>query len=73
VICEFCSRETVERKVRRMHWYNKHLYIVENVPAQVCKTCGERFYHAQVLDEIDRLRDSDHEVMEKIEVEVVAL
>jgi hypothetical protein len=46
---------------------------VENVPAQVCKTCGERFYHAQVLDEIDRLLDSDHEVMEKIEVEVVAL
>jgi YgiT-type zinc finger domain-containing protein len=73
MICEFCSVETVERKVRRMHWYNKQLYIVENVPAQVCKTCGERFYHAQVLDEIDRLLDSDHEVMEKIEVEVVAL
>ncbi len=73
MICEFCSGETIERKVRRMHWYNKQLYIVENVPAQVCKTCGERFYHAQVLDEIDRLLDSDHEVMERIEVEVVAL
>jgi YgiT-type zinc finger domain-containing protein len=71
--CEFCGDEIVERKVRRLHWHNKQLYIVENVPAQVCKTCGERFYHAQVLDEIDRLLDSDHEVMEKIEVEVVAL
>jgi len=73
MICEFCSDETVERKVRRIHWYNKQLYIVENVPAQVCRTCGERFYHAQVLDEIDRLLASDHEVRKMIEVEVVAL
>ncbi len=73
MICEFCGSETFEKKVKRLHWYNKKLYIVENVPAQVCAECGERYFHAQVLDEIDRMLDEDHEVMERIEVEVVAL
>ena len=73
MICEFCGCETIEKKVKRLHWYNKKLYIVENVPTQVCTECGERYFHAQVLDEIDRMLDMDHEVMERIEVEVVAL
>ena len=73
MICEFCSDKMIEKKVKRLHWYRKQLYIVENVPAQVCQTCGERYYHAQVLDEIDQLLAADHEVRERIEVEVVAL
>ncbi len=72
-ICEFCEGETVEKKVKRFHWYNKQLYIVENVPALVCVECGERYFHAQVLDEIDTMLAADHEVTERIEVEVVTL
>jgi YgiT-type zinc finger domain-containing protein len=71
--CEYCGYDMVERKVKRFHWCCKRLYLIENVPAQVCKMCGGRFYHAQVLDEIDLLLASDHEVMERIEVEVVVL
>ncbi|NKQ36979.1 MAG: YgiT-type zinc finger protein [Chloroflexi bacterium] len=73
MICEFCGSETIEKKVKRLHWFNKKLYIVENVPARVCAECGERYFHAEVLDEIDHMLDEDHEVMERIEVEVVAL
>ena len=72
MICEFCNSETVEKKVRRLHWYNKKLYFVENVPAQVCRECGERYFHAQILDEIDRMVATDHEVIERLEVEVMA-
>ncbi len=73
MICEFCGSEMIEKKVKRLHWFNKKLYIVENVPAQVCVECGERYFHAQTLDEIDRMLELDHEVVERIEVEVVAL
>lgn len=73
MICEFCHSETIEKKVKRMHWYKKQLYIIENVPAQVCLQCGERYFHAQVLDEIDRMLETDYEVIERIEVDVMTL
>jgi hypothetical protein len=49
------------------------LYIVENVEAEVCSECGERYFHAKVLDGIDSLLESAHTVKEKLEVEVVSL
>lgn len=73
MICEFCGTQTVKRKVRRMHWLNGQLYIVENVPAEVCPECGERYFHATVLDEIDAMLAADHPVQKRLEVEVVAL
>ena len=71
--CEFCGGETVSKKVKRQHWLHDKLYIVENVDAEVCPECGERYFHAKVLDEIDRLLDSDHHVKNRMEVEVVSL
>ncbi len=43
------------------------------MPAQVCRECGERYFHAQVLDEIDRMLEADYEVIERLEVEVMTL
>jgi len=41
--CEFCSGETVGKKVRKHHWLHGKLYVVENVEAEVCRACGERY------------------------------
>ena len=46
---------------------------VENVEAEVCTECGERYFHAKILEEIDRLLEKTHDVKERIEVEVVSL
>jgi YgiT-type zinc finger domain-containing protein len=71
--CEFCGGQTSKKKVKRQHWLNKKLYIIENVEAEVCSECGERYFHAKVLDGIDSLLASTHKVKEKLEVEVVRL
>lgn len=73
MICEFCGGQTIKKKVRRHHWLRKKLYLIENVPAEVCNECGERYFHAQVLDEIDRMLLKEHLVKERIQVEVVSL
>jgi YgiT-type zinc finger domain-containing protein len=73
MLCEFCNIPTVSKKVKRLHWYKKQLYIVENVPAEVCPECGERYFHAQVLDEIDRMLEAGYEVIERIQVDVMSL
>jgi YgiT-type zinc finger domain-containing protein len=72
-MCEFCRGETVKKKVKRQHWLRKKLYIVENVEAQVCQECGERYFHATVLDAIDEFLSKEHAVKENLNVEVVSL
>jgi YgiT-type zinc finger domain-containing protein len=73
MMCEFCGGETVKKKVKRQHWLRKKLYIVENVEAQVCQECGERYFHATVLDAIDEFLSKEHAVKENLNVEVVSL
>ena len=69
--CEFCGAETASRRVRKHHWHQGRLYIVENVEAEVCQECGERYYHARTLDAIDVMIQGTHEVKQVLSVEVL--
>ena len=72
--CEFCEGETSPRKVRKIHWFRGKLYIVEDVQAEVCPDCGERYYHATTLDIIDDLLESgDLVVKENLQVQVIGM
>ncbi|MGH8500104.1 MAG: YgiT-type zinc finger protein [Methylococcales bacterium] len=71
MICEFCGGNTKSKAVKRQHWLNKRLYIVENVQAEVCVECGERYFHARTLDELDEYLAKSHAVKEHLDVEVV--
>jgi YgiT-type zinc finger domain-containing protein len=73
MICEFCSGNTITKHVKRQHWLNGQLYILENVPAAVCSDCGERYFHASTLDKIDQLLQAEHPVKQTLKVEVVTL
>jgi len=70
--CEFCDGDTALQRVRKQHWHGGRLYIVENVEAEVCQECGERYFHARTLDSIDALVQGDHEVKQLLSVEVVS-
>ncbi len=69
--CENCNGDTVSRRVRKQHWHKGRLYIIENVEAEVCPECGERYFHAAVLDKIDALIQGQHQVKEVLSVEVL--
>ncbi|MBF0119843.1 MAG: YgiT-type zinc finger protein [Desulfobacterales bacterium] len=71
--CEFCDGETKNKKVRRQHWLKGKLYIVENVSADVCMECGERYFHAKTLDAIDWYLSKEHSVKANLNVEVVSI
>ncbi len=74
MICEFCGGETANKKVRKMHWVQQKLYIVDDVQAEVCRECGERYYHATTLDIIDQLLKSGNLVVkEQLQVQVVGM
>ena len=71
--CDFCQGETKPRLVKKNHRLMGRLYIVENVSAEVCSECGERYFHATTLDMIDALLKADHDVKEVLLVEVVSM
>ena len=48
------------KKVRKQHWFKGKLYIIENVDAEVCEECGERYFHASTLDRIDEPARAGH-------------
>jgi len=73
MICDFCHGKTKARKVKKHQEHKGRLYVVENVTAEVCQECGERYYHATVLDAIDRLLDGKHRVKKTLQVKVVSL
>lgn len=73
MICEFCGGETRIKRVKKQHWLKGQLYVIENVEAEICQDCGERYFHATVLDRIDRYLSAEHPVKKQIAVEVVEM
>lgn len=53
--CYFCQGKTEIRKVDvDFRWGNK-LFVVKNVPVELCTQCGERYYSAKVSKKLDDL------------------
>jgi len=71
MVCEFCGGKTEKRRVKKPHWLHGRLYLLENVEAEVCRDCGERYFHAEVLDTIDAILQIEHPVERHLDVEVV--
>ncbi|MBI3117503.1 MAG: YgiT-type zinc finger protein [Candidatus Hydrogenedentes bacterium] len=71
--CEVCNSETYRKKLRKQHWFRGKLYIIENVDAEVCTECGERYFQATTLDKIDALITGEHSVTEVMSVEVLSV
>lgn len=71
--CEIDNTATVKRKVTKHHRLNGKWYVVENVTAEVCPECGERYFSAKTLDAIDAMLRKDHAVKRRMSVEVVSL
>ena len=72
--CEYCNVETslVERFVTvHRHRRGQH-FIFEHVPARVCPLCGERYFSADVVQEMERLMASSQIQVHTIPVPLIA-
>ncbi len=59
--CYFCGGQTEPALVTDLHSEGSLYLAVENVPADVCQQCGERYYTPEVTKRLlaltDRLRE----------------
>jgi len=53
--CAFCKGELEEKTVTYTTEYKGRVAVVENVPAEVCTQCGEKFIGPEVAEKIQRL------------------
>lgn len=53
--CHHCGGEIAEQKIRVDFWWEGKLYLLEDVPAGVCKQCGEKYFTAKVSKEMDEM------------------
>jgi len=64
--CEICSGPVEERRVLARFRFGSDTIYIENVPAWVCKHCGEQYYDAPVykrMEEIARERENIERVI----------
>lgn len=52
--CSFCSGELEDTFVQHPYRWRDKIYIFENVPAQVCRQCGEKYFDASIVETMER-------------------
>ena len=73
--CEYCTAvlPAGEKLVTVYRHRQGQHFIFERVPAQVCPRCGERYYAAKVVGEMDRLMCQPNPVASLVPVPVIEL
>ena len=66
--CYFCKGVVKESRVRAIREREGQIFVIDDVPAQVCTQCGEQFYRGWVLEEMDRLASGKEPAEQEIKV-----
>lgn len=67
--CSYCGGSVTERETQKVcFWGDNLIALIDNVPAGVCKQCGEKYYKAQTLKIIDKILKERKEFETKIQV-----
>ncbi len=53
--CFFCKGKTQIKKINVDFRWRDQLFVVNNVPVEVCTQCGERYYSVEVSKKLDQL------------------
>ncbi len=57
MICDSCGENGVRiRKVAEAFGKGKNLFVIENIPRMTCPHCGESYFSAETLHEIERIK-----------------
>jgi YgiT-type zinc finger domain-containing protein len=61
MICEICGKEGARlRRVTRTYGKGEELLVIEDVPMISCPHCGESYFTAETLLELERIKLHRH-------------
>jgi YgiT-type zinc finger domain-containing protein len=71
--CAQCSSDRVQLKyVTRSYGKGNDLLVIENIPMWSCPSCGESYFSAQTMHEIERIKALRKSVAKSRPVSVAA-
>ena len=53
--CHFCKGKTEIKNIDVDFRWGDQLFVVKNVPAEVCTQCGKSYYSAKISKKLDEL------------------
>ena len=71
--CPFCKGHVETRQVEHVHKWQGSMYILCNVPADVCTQCGEVFFGPEALQAMDAVVAQDIEPQSRRSLPVYSL
>ena len=70
-ICPFCGGTLEEETIQLDFHYKGRLVVIDGVPAQVCRYCGEQLISASTSKDIDTILESDIKPIRWVSVPVL--
>lgn len=71
--CPFCHGRVREQRIEHVHRWQGRLYILRNVPAEVCSQCGETFFGPAALRRMDEIVQRGEAPESEVQVPVFSL
>ncbi|MBM3238160.1 type II toxin-antitoxin system MqsA family antitoxin [Candidatus Poribacteria bacterium] len=57
MVCDICGREGAHlRKITETYGKGEDLLVIEDIPMVSCPNCGESYFTAETLHEIERIK-----------------
>ena len=60
--CTFCGGEVEPQQIEYDYRRRGHLLVISNVPAGVCRQCGEKYFKPDVLKKMD---EAYHDIFDR--------
>lgn len=68
--CAFCGGKVVSESVTFSYENNEQMIVVRNVPAEICRHCGEKTYSPEITDELLKFAKKHFKPLKVIEVPI---
>lgn len=69
--CYFCKDSVIAQLTSVDFRWGDDLKIIEQVPAEVCEQCGEKYFQTQVYQDLERLVKNPSKVIRHRSVDVL--
>ena len=69
--CYFCKGKVSEKKVKVDFRWGDDLLVIEDVPAEVCQQCGEKYFSSETYKVMEQLAKRKAKPIRHIMVEVI--
>ena len=72
--CRFCGGAVTEQRVTVYYrWGDEFLVVIRDVPAGVCRVCGEQYFKAEIVKAMEKVAQREDGDKEFLRIPVRAL